>query len=596
MPHFSGAELTKRLRKIRPDLPALLVTGAFQASDSNLRLTVSFAEILNKPLSIKDLAGAVRRVMDGRRAMTPRAGFIEAAMAEGRPVVLFAEDSKVTRTLIRTWLTKNGYRVLEAKDGQEAWEIFCAAQDSSIFSLVLTDLDMPRMGGLELVARVRGRDPELPVLVLTASEDMASLKQALQLHVDDFLNKPFDSKGLLAHVRRLVAERRSGADSRQSAETAQDVRLAQKTMEATPEPDLPVYSICEPLTDAGGDVFRCLQRPDGSVLLVLADVAGHSVLSSYAVASFLGMLATFAQDCRGLVGLFQRLNHGIQAGPFPETAIAVLAAHWDPATGRLHVVNAGNPYGIWLRKGPAVTEPIALKGTPLGLFDQARLTEKVLVLEPGDRVLFGTDGLFDTLSPDRVHFRELVPLLWRQAAAVPIQQALGAMCDAAKRHGDGRIGDDILVVGLEQPPWSPGPHRLLRAYPSLADSVDLADREVEALLAGHPQGRELSASRRFDLHLALHEALSNAIEHGNGRDPGKRVVLDLALAGDTAQVRVVDEGAGFDLAACDPAPTIDSERHRGIPILRGVTDGLRMLGGELEFHFDLKGAVHDRHS
>jgi signal transduction histidine kinase/CheY-like chemotaxis protein len=464
MPSLSGAELTRRLRRIRPDLPALLVTGAFQAPDSPLGLTVGFAGILAKPLFTKDLARAVRRVLDSRRLKPPPLGSMDKAFARADPapeadgpLVLFAEDSKVTRSLICSWLNKGGYRVLAANDGQAAWERYCAAQDPFGFSLLVTDLDMPRMPGLELVERVRGRDPQMPVLVLTASADVEALNRVLQLHVDEFLNKPFDSKVLLERVRRLTAERKSRLVSRQFAETAQAVRLAQRTMEALPEPDLPVYSICEPLTDAGGDVFRCLQRGDGSVLLVLADVAGHSVLSSYAVASFLGMLSSFAQDCQDLVALFQRLNQNIHTGPFPETAIAMLAAQWDLGTGRLHVVNAGNPYGIWHRRGLARTEPVVLKGTPLGLFDQTQLSERVLVLEPGDRMLFGTDGLFDTLSPERGFFRDRVPELWQQSAEMPIQQALGALCDAAKQHGAGRITDDLLVVGLEQPSRTSAP-------------------------------------------------------------------------------------------------------------------------------------------
>jgi hypothetical protein len=308
------------------------------------------------------------------------------------------------------------------------------------------------------------------------------------------------------------------------------------------------------------------------------------------------MLAIFVPECGELKDLFHRLNQNIQSGPFPDIPIAVLAADWDPRTGRLHVVNAGNPYGVWRRKELGRSEPIVLKGTPLGLFDELRVNEKVLVLEPGDRVLFGTDGLFDTLSSDRAFFRDKVPLQWEGTAGLPVEQALGAMCEAARQHGGGGIPDDLLVVGLEQPVWTPDPHELVLVLPSLAASMDLADRELDALLARHPQGRQLGRQKRFDLKLALYEALSNAMEHGNGSDPGKRVALACLLAETDARVRVVDEGPGFNLEAFVRPEAIDSERSRGVAILRAVTRGLRMCGGELEFHFDLKGATHGLHS
>jgi hypothetical protein len=195
----------------------------------------------------------------------------------------------------------------------------------------------------------------------------------------------------------------SAASQKQQAETVQAVRLAQRTMAALPERELQVFSFCEPLSDAGGDVFRCLRQ-------------------------------------------------AILDGPFPEFPIAVLVAHWEPRTGRLHVLNAGNPHALWQRKQLGTTQPIDLNGTPLGLFQELMVQEKVLMLDPGDRVLFSTDGLFDIPSVELGPFREQVPRHWAGTAALPVGQALGVLCGAARRHG--RFRDDVLVVGLEQPRWA----------------------------------------------------------------------------------------------------------------------------------------------
>ena len=596
LPTYSGTELTRRIRLIRPGMPAILVTGTENTLAAMPSLSVTFQETLVKPLVAKDLGAAIRRAMDARRLLGTCESYPEAEIPldqDGHPRVLLVEDSETTRNLVGTWMAKAGYQVEEARDGQEAWEHFAATQSHAPFSLVLTEILMPRMDGLELVERIRKADPDVPVVILCSMQDAEAGSKAQYLQANEFLVKPFTSEVLLSTLARLARGGMSRTQKEQLEETAQAVRMAHKVMAAVPVQDLPIFSICEPLTAAGGDVFRCYRRPDGTALLVLADVAGHSVLSSYAVASFLGMLTTFIPGSGGLTELFQRLNQNIQTGPFPDVPIAVLAADWDPRTGRLHVVNAGNPCGIWHRKDLGRTEPITLKGTPLGLFSELRVREKVLVLEPGDRILFGTDGLFDTRSPGQVFFRDLVPLQWERTAALPVEQALGAMCEAVKEHGEGRILDDVLVVGLEQPAWAPGPHELVLVLPSLAASVDLADQELDKLLAHHPQGRELSKARRFNLVLALHEALSNAIEHGNGGDPGKRVALACRLTETAVRVQVVDEGPGFDLDTFVPPEAVDAERHRGVAILRAVTRGLRMCGGELEFQFDLMGAGHD---
>ncbi len=124
--------------------------------------------------------------------------------------------------------------------------------------------------------------------------------------MNEFLNKPFERADLIACVKKLLTVRSTRLDARRSLETAQAVRLAQRSMVAAPEHGLPLYTLYEPLSDAGGDVFRCFTCADGSILFVLADVAGHSVLSSYAVASFLGMLSTYVGECYGLMVVSQR--------------------------------------------------------------------------------------------------------------------------------------------------------------------------------------------------------------------------------------------------------------------------------------------------
>ena len=150
------------------------------------------------PLTTAELPALVRPPARGRR--TTGTGPAGSAEAEA-PLILLAEDQPVTRTLLRTWLTKAGYRVEEARDGQEAW---ARCQAGAAFDLLLTDIAMPGLDGLELVARVRGVTKGLPVIILSSQEDEETLRQAQALGVDDFLHKPFDSRALLAALTRLV--------------------------------------------------------------------------------------------------------------------------------------------------------------------------------------------------------------------------------------------------------------------------------------------------------------------------------------------------------------------------------------------------------
>jgi CheY-like chemotaxis protein/nitrogen-specific signal transduction histidine kinase len=207
MPDLSGSSLAASVRSIRPDLPCILMTGAFQEANATLMNSVLFDEIVFKPQVPTDLARAIRRVLETRLQRGAQATLAKPLPGPRKPAtVLLVEDNRETRAMLRASLHKGGFEVREAKDGQEAWELYLAAPDPSIFSLLMTDLIMPRMDGLELVSKIRQCDPNLPVLVLSSSDDPDDLSSAQDLQVNEYLSKPFDAKGLVERVRHYLAE------------------------------------------------------------------------------------------------------------------------------------------------------------------------------------------------------------------------------------------------------------------------------------------------------------------------------------------------------------------------------------------------------
>ena len=544
----------------------------------------------------------------GRPSPEDLAGASPAGAEGSGPCILVAEDSHVTCSMLRSWLERAGYRVRSAKDGLEAWEQFSQQGPGTRFDLLLTDVVMPRMDGLELVQMVRKAEPAMLIGVLTSNEDKETVKTALHLGVDAFLNKPFSREELLDSVAGLLAKRSSRVDARRSLETARAVRQAQRSMAAAPEQGVPLFTLYEPLTDAGGDLFRCFTGADGAILFVLADVAGHSVLSSYAVASFLGALAAWAEECLGAGGrdqaaagdametLARHLNLGIQTGPFADVPVCVLLGLWHQGSGRVRLLNAGIPHGLHLSRREGRARPLAINGTPLGLFPEPVLEGMELRLEPGDRLLLGSDGFFEARSAARDCFQETAPGHWEALADTPLDWALSAICETVRIHAGGVLADDLLVVGFEQP--SVNGHavgELVLRFPSTTRAVDLAcDRLKEHLKASHG-GWTTGPERRFDIVLAVREALTNAVLHGNsGR--ASAVVLLRCLPGPAPgllTVSVQDEGPGFDLEAHRPPEDPLSEQGRGITLIRHLAHSVRMAGQALTMTFQLEETSDD---
>jgi two-component system alkaline phosphatase synthesis response regulator PhoP len=120
--------------------------------------------------------------------------------------ILLIEDEELVGTMVRMNLENSGFAVEWCKDGNQAVE----KVGSAPFDVILLDIALPGLDGMEILAEVRRRGIGTPVMMLTARGDVQSKVQALELGADDYLPKPFDVAELLARVKALV--RRSQSD------------------------------------------------------------------------------------------------------------------------------------------------------------------------------------------------------------------------------------------------------------------------------------------------------------------------------------------------------------------------------------------------
>lgn len=119
--------------------------------------------------------------------------------------ILVAEDDRNANKLICAVLRKGGYEALPAKDGQEALDML----EHEHVDLIVSDVMMPRVDGIELVRMLRDAGWTTPIIMLTARQDSETLHSGFIAGADDYLTKPADMKELVLRVRALL--RRSGA-------------------------------------------------------------------------------------------------------------------------------------------------------------------------------------------------------------------------------------------------------------------------------------------------------------------------------------------------------------------------------------------------
>ena len=114
--------------------------------------------------------------------------------------ILVVDDESRMRKLVRDFLTREGYTVLEAGDGMEAMDVFYEDKD---IALIILDVMMPKMDGWQVCREIR-ESSKVPIIMLTARSDERDELQGFELGVDEYISKPFSPKILVARVNAIL--------------------------------------------------------------------------------------------------------------------------------------------------------------------------------------------------------------------------------------------------------------------------------------------------------------------------------------------------------------------------------------------------------
>ena len=130
--------------------------------------------------------------------------------------ILVVDDEIRMRKLVHDFLAKSGYEVHEAGDGNQAVEMFFAADDSASakgggYALIILDIMMPKMDGWEVCREIRNFS-QVPIIMLTAKADERDELLGFKLGVDEYISKPFSPKILVARVKALLKRAGQGSD------------------------------------------------------------------------------------------------------------------------------------------------------------------------------------------------------------------------------------------------------------------------------------------------------------------------------------------------------------------------------------------------
>ena len=170
--------------------------------------------------------------------------------------ILLVDDESAIRRALRPPLMELGFQVAEASRGEEALQLL----RSSGHDVVLLDINMPGIGGIETLRRIRSFAPRLPVLMLTVRDGEEEKVEALELGADDYVTKPFSTRELIARIRTAVRRVQAPARAEDAPIEIGEIRLEPVKRTVTKRGQV-VH-----LTRKEFDILHCLMSRAGRVV------------------------------------------------------------------------------------------------------------------------------------------------------------------------------------------------------------------------------------------------------------------------------------------------------------------------------------------
>jgi len=390
-------------------------------------------------------------------------------MQKTSATLLIIDDDDVVRASLAAYLEDSGFSVLQAGNGQQGLQVFEEHQPD----LVICDLRMPQMGGLELIRQVSERAPQLPVIVVSGAGVMSDAVEALRLGAADYLIKPLEDLAVLEHsVRRaldrsrLVLENQRYRDKLEAANREleaslhllQEDQTAGRQVQMNMLPESPwvagefafEHQIIPSLYLSGDfvDYFRVDER---RIAFYLADVSGHGASSAFVTVLLKFMTTRLMFELkRSRMREFKpsevlsHINRGLINSKLGKH-VTMVGGVIDEESGLLTYAVGGH-LPLPVLHTPGHTRYLEGRGLPVGLFDEATYQDLVVELPPQFSLSLMSDGILDLLPGDTLKDKE--------PALPEIVRAAGGSLDGLRqRFGLATLGempDDIALLVLSR--------------------------------------------------------------------------------------------------------------------------------------------------
>ncbi len=368
------------------------------------------------------------------------------------PLILIVDDNPTNLDILQTRLRTHNYQVITAADGEAGLAMAREKQPD----LMLLDIMMPRMDGIEVCRRIK-EDPSLPfmpIIMVTAKADSKDVVAGLEAGGDEYLTKPVDHAALVARVKSMLRIKElHDTVLEQSAQLRVQLETATK-IQSLFWPRIPelkagghIWAVSVPAAYVGGDLYDVIPLSDDSLLAYVADVSDKGVPAALIMAALSTKIRSEAQVQREVDKLLETANKSMYRLVSEEGFFATIAlARYWPSSGKMQLALGGHLSPMWIAEGDIRNLP-QIEGISLGVTPDVQYGIKEILLSPGESILFFTDGVVEAENENNELFGNdrLISYI-RDAKGPPWGK--GLLDFISDWRGNSSANDDLTILEI----------------------------------------------------------------------------------------------------------------------------------------------------
>ena len=507
-------------------------------------------------------------------------------MSDNKKKILIVDDEKSIVFALEESLLDEGYDVETAFSAEEGYELFA----NSPTDIVLSDLKMPGMSGIELLGKVKEISPSTQVVIITAYGNFETAVEAVRLGAFDYIQKPFQ----IDNVKNIVKKALDGSQEKSRIEPP-----AQSEIEKTTEIEVKPLDIQEkilpsgesilgsvsvdvktvPKEGLGADFYDYFYINEDKVLITIGDIGEKGVNGSMVMIMVKSLIRAEAAHCDDPVAILSAVNKIIHDQGVHGIPITIFLGILDIRNGVLKFVNAGHEKPLFF-SGANIDNPDMLGGNGvfLGLFDSIDLKVSTVKYEDGDIFLLFTDGLIRLIEKGFNSENPYEGLKQWIRNVLPEKKYSLAQTVYSHFVTDSKgLEDDVTIMSFFfGPVFSKEKEiRCVASYESLVLIRSAAEDFLRAV--------QLPYSERHEIISSIHEALINVLYFAYPEDDSSKneIVVIFKIKKGQLIVSIEDFGIGFDINSYKEPDNLTydgliKESGRGIFLMKQLMDSVHI--------------------